>query len=211
MSTRDDIRWQDLGRCNDYSLDLFFPVGETGDAAEQIQEAKNICRTCLVRYDCLMSAVANREHGVWGATTEAERSTIKRHMAKVPYSDAATFAYALDIEMPLCIRCDDHAKLSAEGVCRRCLTEQIDAERAALEQLELPSPEDMCTSAEGCQRVIFRKGLCVAHHSRAAREADPDKYRARKRSAAARKREMAAKQRRRAAKKAAKRDAQCQN
>jgi len=41
---RDD--WRDVALCRDTDPDLFFPVGTTGPAIEQIENAKAVCRQC---------------------------------------------------------------------------------------------------------------------------------------------------------------------
>lgn len=74
---RDD--WRDLASCRDTSPDLFFPVGTTGPALEQIAAAKAVCQECLVRSDCLEFAlVTNQDSGVWGGTSEEERRKLRR-------------------------------------------------------------------------------------------------------------------------------------
>jgi hypothetical protein len=44
---RDD--WRDNASCRDTDPDLFFPVGTTGPAIEQIENAKAVCRECEVQ------------------------------------------------------------------------------------------------------------------------------------------------------------------
>jgi WhiB family transcriptional regulator, redox-sensing transcriptional regulator len=71
--------WRDLSACRDTSPDLFFPVGTTGPAIEQIAQAKAVCNTCLVRQPCLEYAlVTNQDSGVWGGTSEEERRKLRR-------------------------------------------------------------------------------------------------------------------------------------
>src|SRR5262245_56070614 len=41
--------WRELSACRDTDPDLFFPVGTTGPAIEQIENAKAVCRECEVR------------------------------------------------------------------------------------------------------------------------------------------------------------------
>jgi WhiB family redox-sensing transcriptional regulator len=71
--------WRDEAACRDTSPDLFFPVGTTGPALEQIAEAKAVCRGCAVRSECLDYALAtNQDTGVWGGTSEEERKKLRR-------------------------------------------------------------------------------------------------------------------------------------
>ena len=73
------VNWRDDAACRHADPDLFFPVGETGPALPQIDEAKRICQACPARTPCLAWAL---EHGVaagiWGGTTEEERRAIRR-------------------------------------------------------------------------------------------------------------------------------------
>jgi WhiB family transcriptional regulator, redox-sensing transcriptional regulator len=70
--------WRDNGGCRDADPDLFFPIGTTGNALRQIDEAKRICRVCQVQIQCLAWALENGvTDGVWGGTTEDERRVIR--------------------------------------------------------------------------------------------------------------------------------------
>jgi WhiB family redox-sensing transcriptional regulator len=74
---RDD--WRDLASCRDTDPDLFFPVGTTGPAIEQIENAKAVCRTCEAQTLCLEYALAtNQDSGVWGGTSEEERRQLRK-------------------------------------------------------------------------------------------------------------------------------------
>lgn len=71
--------WRKEASCRDADPDLFFPIGTTGIAVEQVDTAKRICGSCLVREPCLEFALAsNQDAGVWGGLTEDERRTLKR-------------------------------------------------------------------------------------------------------------------------------------
>ncbi len=59
---------------------LFFPVGTTGPAIEQAEQAKAVCRRCPVIAPCLRWAMDTRqEAGVWGGQTEDERRVLRRN------------------------------------------------------------------------------------------------------------------------------------
>ncbi len=45
--------WRDRAACLDADPELFFPIGNTGPAILQIEEAKAVCRTCPVIDSCL--------------------------------------------------------------------------------------------------------------------------------------------------------------
>ena len=60
--------WRAKAACRDKDPELFFPVGNTGAAYQQIEEAKAVCRTCKVIDACLKCALdTNQDYGVWGA------------------------------------------------------------------------------------------------------------------------------------------------
>ena len=74
---RDD--WRENSACRDTDPDLFFPVGTTGPAIEQIENAKAVCRVCDVQQTCLEYAlVTNQDSGIWGGTSEEERRALRR-------------------------------------------------------------------------------------------------------------------------------------
>ena len=71
--------WRQYSACRDTNPDLFFPVGTTGPAIEQIETAKAVCRECLAREECLEYALAtNQDSGVWGGTSEEERRQLRK-------------------------------------------------------------------------------------------------------------------------------------
>ncbi|MDP9074479.1 MAG: WhiB family transcriptional regulator, partial [Actinomycetota bacterium] len=71
--------WRRQAACRNTAPDLFFPVGVTGQALDQIEAAKSVCQQCSVKLDCLEFAlVTNQESGVWGGTTEEERRKVRR-------------------------------------------------------------------------------------------------------------------------------------
>ena len=41
--------WRNRSACLDEDPELFFPIGNTGPAILQIEEAKQVCRRCEVR------------------------------------------------------------------------------------------------------------------------------------------------------------------
>lgn len=72
--------WRQEAACrNTADPDLFFPVGSSGPALEQIQKAKAVCRVCQVRRECLQWALeTNQDSGVWGGLSEEERKMLAR-------------------------------------------------------------------------------------------------------------------------------------
>ncbi len=71
--------WRRNAACRDTDPDLFFPVGTTGPAIEQIDSAKAVCRRCDAQAACLEYALAtNQDSGVWGGTAEEERRVLRK-------------------------------------------------------------------------------------------------------------------------------------
>jgi WhiB family transcriptional regulator, redox-sensing transcriptional regulator len=75
----DDADWRTEAACRDAEPDLFFPIGTTGIALDQIETAKRLCSACDAKNSCLEFALAtNQESGVWGGTTEDERRKLRK-------------------------------------------------------------------------------------------------------------------------------------
>ena len=74
--------WRAKAACRDKDPELFFPVGNTGAAYQQIEEAKAVCRTCKVIDACL------KDYGVWGGLSEDERRALKRRAMRARRSQA---------------------------------------------------------------------------------------------------------------------------
>ena len=72
-------RWRLQASCRSVDPDLFFPVGTTGLALDQIDAAKAVCDECPAKAPCLEYAlVTNQDNGIWGGTSEDERRTLRR-------------------------------------------------------------------------------------------------------------------------------------
>lgn len=66
--------WQRQANCMGVDPDLFFP-----ERGASTREAKEVCRGCVVREDCLEYALTNGEKfGIWGGLSERERRRIRR-------------------------------------------------------------------------------------------------------------------------------------
>jgi len=75
--------WRDQAACLSVDPELFFPVGNTGPAVEQIVRAIAVCSTCPVTEYCLQYALdTNQDSGVWGGLSEDERRALKRRAAR---------------------------------------------------------------------------------------------------------------------------------
>jgi WhiB family transcriptional regulator, redox-sensing transcriptional regulator len=77
------MTWRNRASCLDENPELFFPIGYTGSALVQVEEAKAVCRRCPVGVDCLNWAIEfNQDAGVWGGLSEGERQALKRRNAR---------------------------------------------------------------------------------------------------------------------------------
>jgi WhiB family redox-sensing transcriptional regulator len=71
--------WVEHARCIGEDPELFFPVGSTRPALEQVRAAKAICSQCDVKDHCLEWSLATfQDAGVWGGLDEDERRAIRR-------------------------------------------------------------------------------------------------------------------------------------
>lgn len=83
-----DRSWQEFANCLGVDPDLFFP-----ERGASTREAKEVCRGCVVRDDCLEYALRNSEKfGIWGGMSERERRRIRRQRAMARQEAAAAVA-----------------------------------------------------------------------------------------------------------------------
>ncbi len=84
------VDWRHNAVCREEDPELFFPIGNTGPALLQIEEAKAVCRRCPVMEQCLQWALeAGQDDGVWGGLSEDERRAMKRRAARIRARSAA--------------------------------------------------------------------------------------------------------------------------
>ncbi|MFE9927948.1 WhiB family transcriptional regulator [Streptomyces sp. NPDC005533] len=77
------MNWRQEAACRWEDPDLFFPVGSSGPALVQIEEAKAVCRRCPVQEPCLQWALeGGQDFGVCGGMSEEERRAAKRRAAR---------------------------------------------------------------------------------------------------------------------------------
>ena len=73
----EDRGWQARANCMGVDPDLFFP-----ERGASTREAKEVCRGCVVREDCLEYALESGEKfGIWGGMSERERRRLRRARA----------------------------------------------------------------------------------------------------------------------------------
>jgi WhiB family transcriptional regulator, redox-sensing transcriptional regulator len=71
--------WRHHAVCRDEDPELFFPIGTSGPALLQVEQAKAVCRRCSVTDECLRWALdTGQDAGVWGGMSEEERRALKR-------------------------------------------------------------------------------------------------------------------------------------
>ncbi|MFD8396440.1 WhiB family transcriptional regulator [Streptomyces sp. NPDC059680] len=74
----DDDAWGERAACRAADPDALFVQGAAQNSA------KAMCIGCMVRTECLASALDNRiEHGIWGGMTERERRALLRRRPTV--------------------------------------------------------------------------------------------------------------------------------
>jgi WhiB family redox-sensing transcriptional regulator len=80
----DHMDWRHRAACRDEDPELFFPIGNTGPALLQIDQAKAVCRRCPVAEPCIAWALeTGQDSGVWGGLSEDERRALKRRGARL--------------------------------------------------------------------------------------------------------------------------------
>lgn len=73
-----ETQWRLQASCRKTDTSVFF----SSPKSEDIVKAKQICSTCPVTHHCLYSALQFQYYGVWGNTTEEERSYITKEIYK---------------------------------------------------------------------------------------------------------------------------------
>lgn len=74
--------WRNRALCRDEDPELFFPIGTSGPALLQAEQAKAVCARCTVQQSCLEWALeSGQDAGVWGGLSEDERRALKRTAA----------------------------------------------------------------------------------------------------------------------------------
>lgn len=75
--------WRHRAACLDEDPELFFPIGNTGPALHQIEQAKAVCHRCPVLQTCLKWALeSGQDAGIWGGLSEDERRALRRRTAR---------------------------------------------------------------------------------------------------------------------------------
>ena len=113
------LAWQDFAECQYTDPEVFFP--EKGGSA---RAAKQICRSCEVRAECLEYALVNGERsGIWGGLSERERRRVKRIVTAVTSRAPRLCRKRLHVM--------DEDNRTAGGRCRACREESGRVREAA--------------------------------------------------------------------------------
>lgn len=156
---RDAQDWRRGAACRGADPELFYPASEMGPGRRQVERAKQVCRRCPVRDQCLAHALNRGElYGVWGGTTAGERRALMRESARARLAarGAGTAATSGGRDAAVLAQCprsvtiadkrrlarraiDRHgqpraAVAAAFGVCLRTVDRWIAAERAQPER-----------------------------------------------------------------------------
>lgn len=111
--------WRAKAACRDKDPELFFPVGNTGAAYQQIEEAKAVCRTCKVIDACLKCALdTNQDYGVWGG-----KQGRLRRASDEPRCERDLAAHRIDIACRCTAECRHLFGIVAERRTGHCRTE----------------------------------------------------------------------------------------
>jgi WhiB family redox-sensing transcriptional regulator len=74
-----DMGWRHQAACRTEEPELFFPIGTSESALDQLAEAKSVCRGCPVVSECLAWALETGQNsGVWGGMSEDERRQLQQ-------------------------------------------------------------------------------------------------------------------------------------
>ncbi|MFF5360479.1 WhiB family transcriptional regulator [Streptomyces scabiei] len=87
------MEWLRRAACVGEDPELFFPVGTTGPALDEVAAAKRVCAGCPVRRECLDWALGNGQlAGVWGGMSEEERGDLLRRTGSADAARHEAFA-----------------------------------------------------------------------------------------------------------------------
>jgi WhiB family transcriptional regulator, redox-sensing transcriptional regulator len=117
MTQPADEPWHESALCRRMDPEIWFPDKGERKAA---REAKEICRGCPVREECLLAAIARcEEHGIWGGMSRKERYAEKRRR---------------NLSRPARTHCDKGHELErvgrrADGRCAECIRDWDRARR----------------------------------------------------------------------------------
>ena len=118
--------WRDKAACLTVDPELFFPVGNTGPAVDQIEKAKTVCATCTVRVEFTASLRAGPDSRsdatVWasiGSLIENQSSRVPRALRRATWP-AAGGQLPPNLEQQRMQRVSDDGALSTPALLWAC-------------------------------------------------------------------------------------------
>lgn len=130
-----DNNWRQHAACLGIGGDVFYPgepdeqLAGTDATPEAMEQAKEICQTCMVRFDCLQTALDTGErHGIWGGLTWPERQRLLHEQGlptppppPPPWIHGTTAGYARHKrhKQPPCPACQQAEMLSRQQLRNR--------------------------------------------------------------------------------------------
>lgn len=83
VPTNEDKNWRLKAACWDSAPELFF-TENTAEAPQLKEQAKEICRRCEVRVQCLSFALDTRQpRGIWGGREQNELARLRRRRDRI--------------------------------------------------------------------------------------------------------------------------------
>jgi hypothetical protein len=73
------------GACANEDTELFF-----SESKSEIRKAMAICDRCPIKKECLEDALANKEYGIWGGTTEVMRERMRANSNSLGFKEVKT-------------------------------------------------------------------------------------------------------------------------
>jgi WhiB family transcriptional regulator, redox-sensing transcriptional regulator len=71
------VEWSNQAACLTAEPEVFFPIGSSGGALDEVTAAKAICAACGVLSECRDYALRTRQpFGVWGGLDEEQRRAV---------------------------------------------------------------------------------------------------------------------------------------
>ncbi|MGH9654944.1 MAG: WhiB family transcriptional regulator [Bryobacteraceae bacterium] len=70
--------WADRANCRGADISIFYPKGRLSVQRSTVTpQAAALCRTCVVRSDCIRASLGVYEYGCWGGLSEAQRNAAR--------------------------------------------------------------------------------------------------------------------------------------
>jgi len=100
-----EIKWRDYAACKNAPYSLFTSRDGENEPSYPPKQALEYCNRCSVNPECLATALANNETGVWGGTSTYQRTQMKRVRARLKCPSCESLALVIDKKVELCLAC----------------------------------------------------------------------------------------------------------